>query len=191
MNGRRSSVLLILGAVAAFALLLALEIATEQEAVAPADLFVDALAMALTIICAASAAALFVRAERDRAENAALRADLDAARTDGAAWRSAVAIHVSGLHEAIDAQFDAWEMSPAERDVALLILKGLSHKQIGALRATAEATVRQQAQAIYRKSGLAGKNALSAFFLEGLLGGPAQAAGKSTGNGASQAVSHR
>ena len=60
-------------------------------------------------------------------------------------------------------------MTAAEREVGLLILKGLSHKEIASLRATTEATVRQQAQAIYRKAGLPGKTAFSAYFLEDLF----------------------
>ena len=60
-------------------------------------------------------------------------------------------------------------MTAAEREVGLLILKGLSHKEIARLRATTEATVRQQAQAIYRKAGLPGKTAFSAYFLEDLF----------------------
>ena len=69
----------------------------------------------------------------------------------------------------MDQQFQAWGMTAAEREVGLLILKGLSHKEIAALRATTDATVRQQAQAIYRKAGLPGKTAFSAYFLEDLF----------------------
>ena len=66
-------------------------------------------------------------------------------------------------------QFREWGMTAAEREVGLLILKGLNHKQIAALRGTSEATVRQQAQAIYRKAALPGKAAFSAYFLEDLF----------------------
>lgn len=52
---------------------------------------------------------------------------------------------------------------------ALLLLKGLSHKVIAEVRATSERTVRQQALAVYRKAGLAGRAELAAFFLEDLL----------------------
>ena len=69
----------------------------------------------------------------------------------------------------MDQQFQAWGMTAAEREVGLLILKGLSHKEIAALRATTDATVRQQAQSIYRKAGLPGKTAFSAYFLEDLF----------------------
>ena len=74
-----------------------------------------------------------------------------------------------GLGVAIDAQFDKWELTPAERDVALLQLKGLRHKEIADLRKTSERTVRQQALSIYRKAGLSGRTDLAAFFLEDLL----------------------
>jgi DNA-binding CsgD family transcriptional regulator len=73
------------------------------------------------------------------------------------------------LKNGMDQQFEAWGMTAAEREVGLLILKGLSHKEIASLRATTEATVRQQAQAIYRKASLPGKTAFSAYFLEDLF----------------------
>ena len=74
-----------------------------------------------------------------------------------------------GLGAAIDAQFDRWGLSSAEREIALLLLKGLSHKEIAVVRQTSEKTVRQQSLAVYRKAGLSGRAELSAFFLEDLL----------------------
>jgi DNA-binding NarL/FixJ family response regulator len=53
--------------------------------------------------------------------------------------------------------------------VALLLLKGLSLKEVAAVRATAERTIRAQARSVYSKAGLTGRAALSAFFLEDLL----------------------
>lgn len=52
------------------------------------------------------------------------------------------------------------------------MLKGFSHKEIARIRSTSEATIRQQAAAIYQKSNLGGRAALSAFFLEDLLADP-------------------
>jgi DNA-binding NarL/FixJ family response regulator len=49
------------------------------------------------------------------------------------------------------------------------MLKGLSHREVSEIRHTSEATVRQQALMVYRKSGLANRAELSAFFLEDLL----------------------
>ena len=60
-------------------------------------------------------------------------------------------------------------MTEAEREVALLLLKGLSRKEVAAVRATSERTVREQARSIYSKARLTGYVALSAFFLEDLL----------------------
>jgi DNA-binding NarL/FixJ family response regulator len=53
--------------------------------------------------------------------------------------------------------------------VALLLLKGLSFKEIAQVRNASERTVRQQALAVYAKSGLGGRAELAAFFLEDLL----------------------
>jgi DNA-binding NarL/FixJ family response regulator len=47
--------------------------------------------------------------------------------------------------------------------------KGLSSKEIAVVRAVSERTIREQARSIYSKTGLTGRAALSAFFLEGLL----------------------
>ena len=57
-----------------------------------------------------------------------------------------------------------------------MLLKGFSHKEIARLRNTSEATIRQQAAAIYLKSRLGGRAALSAYFLEDLLAEPASQA---------------
>ena len=70
---------------------------------------------------------------------------------------------------AIERQFAAWGCTRAEQEVGLLLLKGFSHKEIARFRGGSEATVRQQAAAIYQKAGLPGRAALSAYFLEELL----------------------
>jgi len=99
----------------------------------------------------------------------ALIRDLDAARIQGGQWREETRALLKGLGEAIDRQFLTWKLTEAERDVGLLILKGLSLKEIAAMRVTSERTIRAQARSIYAKAGLSGRAALSAFFLEDLL----------------------
>jgi DNA-binding CsgD family transcriptional regulator len=69
----------------------------------------------------------------------------------------------------IDDQFDKWEFTRAEKEIALLLIKGLAMKEIADIRQSSENTVRQQASQIYRKSSLAGRMELSAFFLDDLL----------------------
>jgi len=102
-------------------------------------------------------------------ELAELRRDLSRSQEEAARWRSEARDAVEGLSLAIDRQFDRWELTPAEREVCLLLLKGLSLREIAGVRATGERTAREQARAIYRKSGLAGRAELAAFFLEDLL----------------------
>jgi DNA-binding CsgD family transcriptional regulator len=79
---------------------------------------------------------------------------------------------VQDLVGLIDRQFGEWGLSPSEREVALLLLKGLSLRDIAAARQASDPTVRQQAQAVYRKARLAGRAELSAYFLEDLLAPP-------------------
>ena len=92
------------------------------------------------------------------------------------AWQARAAQALRGLAEAMDEQFGAWGLTSAERETALMLLKGHSHKRIGKLTGRSERTVRQHAVALYRKSGCAGRSELAAFFLEGVLlpqeGGP-------------------
>ena len=88
---------------------------------------------------------------------------------DARRWNQEAQDVLAGLGAAIDRQFDRWGLTPAERDVALLQLKGLRHKEIAVLRHTSERTVRQQALVVYRKAGLNGRTDLAAFFLEDLL----------------------
>lgn len=85
------------------------------------------------------------------------------------AWRASAEAALAGLGRAIDERFSAWGLTPAERDVALLLLKGQSHKQIAFSTGRSERTVRQHAVAVYQKSGLSGRAELAAFFLEDLM----------------------
>lgn len=104
-----------------------------------------------------------------RIERLEMLDDLATARREGGRWRDAARAHVSGLSQAIAAQLRTWALTDAEGDVAGLMLKGLSHKEIAVLRTCSEATVRQHATAVYRKSGLTSRAQLTAFFLEDLL----------------------
>lgn len=83
-------------------------------------------------------------------------------------WRASAEHALAGLGRAIDAQFDTWSLTPAEREVAVLLLKGLGHKQIAGRTGRSERTVRQHAVSIYGKAGLGGRAELAAFFLQDL-----------------------
>jgi DNA-binding CsgD family transcriptional regulator len=128
-----------------------------------------ALELAIMALALAGAAGLawHLFAARRRAELLAGR--LRQAEQEFERFRAEARDHLQGLAVAIDRQLERWSLSPAEREVALLLLKGLSHKEIAGVRATSERTVRQQALVVYRKAGLGGRAELSAFFLEDLL----------------------
>ena len=87
-------------------------------------------------------------------------------------WRNKAADLIEGLGRMIADQLEEWQLTTAEKEVALLLLKGYSLKHIATIRGISERTARQQAAEVYRKGGLAGRAELSAFFLEDLLSYP-------------------
>lgn len=90
-------------------------------------------------------------------------------KKDAENWKEESKKYIQGLAEAIDKQLTKWQLTSAEKEVAFLLLKGLSLKEIAEVRGTSEKTVRVQSTAIYTKAGVAGRSELSAFFLEDLL----------------------
>ncbi len=77
--------------------------------------------------------------------------------------------YLEGLSSTIDIQLTNWELSKSEKEVAFLLLKGFSLKEVAQVRGTTEKTSRTQSAAIYHKAGLSNRSQLSAFFLEDLL----------------------
>jgi len=73
--------------------------------------------------------------------------------------------------ELLDERFTGWGLTPAERDVALFAVKGMSTAEIAALRQTSEGTVKAQTNAIYRKAGVTGRPQLLSLFIEDLIDG--------------------
>jgi DNA-binding NarL/FixJ family response regulator len=69
----------------------------------------------------------------------------------------------------IHSQFEQWSLTPSEQDVAMLLLKGLSFKEMSAVRNTKEKTVRQQASVIYSKANVEGRHEFAAWFLEDFM----------------------
>jgi DNA-binding CsgD family transcriptional regulator len=133
------------------------------------DLAVDFLDRLLLIGTAVIASILVPRLFRLETRTDDLALLLERASREGEAWRAQSRRFIRGLGAAIEAQFGTWGLTPAEADVAGLLLKGASVREIAILRRTSEATIRQQAQNVYRKSGLASRAELSAYFLEDLF----------------------
>lgn len=106
------------------------------------------------------------RAERSARE---LRQSLETRQAERDAWRESAEQALHGLGAAMNRKFDEWGLTPAERDVALYLLKGYTHKAIARLTDRSAQTVRQHAASVYAKAQLSGRAELSAFFLEGLI----------------------
>lgn len=90
-------------------------------------------------------------------------------RSETQRWRAQAEALLAGVGKTIEQQFTEWKLSPAESEVALLLLKGLSFKEVAAVRETTERTAREQARAVYKKGGVSGRAELSAWFIEDLL----------------------
>lgn len=106
------------------------------------------------------------RAERSVTE---LCRSLEAREAERDVWKVSARGALEGLGDAVNGQFSKWGLTPAEREVALLLLKGYSHKQVAQATGRNERTARQHASAAYQKAGLAGRAELAAYFFEDLM----------------------
>lgn len=108
-----------------------------------------------------------------RREHRLLTSRLSSVESESGHWRAIAESTVGDLNRAIERQFVDWGLSDAEQEVARLMLKGFSHKEIGRLRSSSDATVRQQASAVYHKSGCPNRSEFVAYFLDALILQPA------------------
>jgi DNA-binding CsgD family transcriptional regulator len=146
---------------------IAFDLAADIEhGVANIHLYIEIVAFVLAI---SGVAGTTVQLRRALSRARVLQQDLVGTRVELERSRSEAEALLRRLGSAIDHHFDRWELTSAERGIALLVLKGLSYKEVATARGTTERTVRHQALAIYRKAGVAGRAELAAFFLQDLL----------------------
>jgi DNA-binding CsgD family transcriptional regulator len=157
-------VVVILGLV----LFVGLELIDEPD-MTPLQLLLELLSITPIVMTSVGVGLLFRVVRRQRDEQLQILRDLELARVQGRRWRAEARTYLDGLGNAIETQFSRWNFTTAEREVALLLLKGLSIKEIAQIRGVSERTVHEQGRAVYSKAGLTGRTALSAFFLEDLL----------------------
>ncbi len=86
-------------------------------------------------------------------------------------YREVVQTASGRLLETVNKTFDQWGLTRSEREVALLLMKGLSVEEIARIRGAKPGTIKSQSNAIYRKAGLKGRSELAAWFMEDLLAG--------------------
>lgn len=98
-----------------------------------------------------------------------LREQLDSAKQVVANQSQDIKDAKRQLADVIQEQFREWQLTNSEQEVGRLVLKGLSFKEMAAIRSVSEKTIRQQASSIYQKSGLAGRHEFAAWFLEDLF----------------------
>ncbi len=72
--------------------------------------------------------------------------------------------------EIIEEYFREWALTPSEREVALLAIKGFAIADIARLRETRPGTVKAQLNAVYTKAGVSGRQQLLSLFIEELMG---------------------
>jgi DNA-binding CsgD family transcriptional regulator len=112
---------------------------------------------------------LLLGLRQQRLEIKALRQELETANRPQTTPRKYVLDVRKKLGGVVTQQFSEWMLTGSEIEVGWLLLKGLSLKEIAIVRSTQEKTVRQQASSIYKKSGVSGRHAFSAWFIEDIL----------------------
>ena len=74
--------------------------------------------------------------------NHLLRTQIDEKSRDADQWRNEAKKLIAGLGQLMHQQFRQWKLSKAEQEIAVLLLKGFSLKEIASMRETAEKTAR-------------------------------------------------
>jgi DNA-binding NarL/FixJ family response regulator len=74
------------------------------------------------------------------------------------------------VHAVIVEQFAEWDLSPAETDIAMLLVKGLGTQDIAGIRGSAEGTIKAHFNAIFRKAGVHSRTELLSVLIDRLLG---------------------
>lgn len=71
--------------------------------------------------------------------------------------------------EVMEARFQSWSLTSAEREIAILAIKGFSIAEMANLRKTKQGTVKAQCASVYRKADVAGRLQLLSIFLDDLM----------------------
>ncbi|SFM26336.1 helix-turn-helix transcriptional regulator [Shimia aestuarii] len=71
--------------------------------------------------------------------------------------------------EMLNLQFGRWQLTEAERDVALLTVKGMTVNEIAELRNTSPGTIKAQNNSIYRKADVKSRTQLLGKLIDRLL----------------------
>lgn len=89
-----------------------------------------------------------------------------------ARMQQSLSVASGALAEVMAGYFRSWGLTPTEQDVAGFTIKGYSIAEIAKLRGSAEGTIKTHLNAIYRKSGVAGRSQLVSVLVEDLFQAP-------------------
>lgn len=98
-----------------------------------------------------------------------LQLDLEQTKTMAQEWEMKSKDFPIYFESYINHQFHEWNLSKSEAEVAWLILKGKSSKEIAAERFTSDRTIRNQSLSLYEKSQCKGRNELCGYFIQRIL----------------------
>ncbi len=129
-------------------------------------IFKEAVIVTISIIAIAW---LLLGLHQQRLEIKSLQQELETANNTQRPPKKYVLDARKKLGNVVSQQFSEWVLTSSEIEVGWLLLKGLSLKEIAIVRKTQEKTVRQQASSIYKKAGVNGRHAFSAWFIEDIL----------------------
>ena len=74
-----------------------------------------------------------------------------------------------GLTREIEKQFNSWQLTPSEKEVAWLILKGISYSDIAKVKDISKRTVDQHSGSIFKKSNSSNRHEFVSGFIEEIL----------------------
>lgn len=100
---------------------------------------------------------------------ATLRAYLDLVKSEAANSRETIHMLRGNFDEVLRDKFEEWSLTAAERDVTLLIIRGLSVADIATARNTAQGTVKAQSTSVFRKIGVGSKTELMSVIIDEFL----------------------
>lgn len=89
-----------------------------------------------------------------------------------ASLERSVGMASAALQSVIEGHFDDWKLTPSERDVAALMVKGLSISEIAEVRGSAEGTVKAHLSAIYRKANARNRAEVLSHIMDTLIDKP-------------------
>lgn len=100
-----------------------------------------------------------------------LRSYVRGLRAENATSLETITLLRGRFQEVMQSRFEDWNLTPAERDVAVLIFKGLNVAQIADARNSAAGTVKAQTTSIFRKVGVSSKSELMSAIIDEFLDG--------------------